>query len=122
MENTIMSWIKVALVATLLGLVPVAHTAMREPSTVAPDSKAELLSESAAKQAVCMYRAKLAYEVVNFRAKGGKRELFQVRFSERVDPDLKARTLAAVDLAFNAQGTAEEVAALIYGHCAGTHI
>jgi len=117
-----MSWTKVTLTASLLWLVPVAHSAMPEPHLAALASKSEPVSESAAKQAVCMYRAKLAYEVVNFRAKGGKRELFQMRFSDRIDPELKARTLAAVDLAFDAKGTAEEVAALIYGDCTGTPI
>ena len=117
-----MSWTKVTLVASLLWLVPASYAAMTEPGPAASASKSEPVSESAAKQAVCMYRARLAYEVVNFRAKGGKRELFQLRFSDRADPDLKARTLAAVDLAFNAKGTAEEVAALIYGDCTGTPI
>jgi hypothetical protein len=80
------------------------------------------VSEEAAAQAVCMYRAKLAYEVVNFRTKGGKRELFQLRFSDRIDPDLKAQTLAAVDLAFDTKGSAEEVAAFVYRDCTGIRI
>jgi hypothetical protein len=118
-----MSRTKVTLVATLLWVVPVAHAAQPEESLpVAQAPNREPLSESAANRAACMYRAKLAYEVVNFRAKGGKRELFQLSFSDRVDPDLKAQTLAAVDLAFDANGTAEEVATLVYEDCTGTHI
>jgi len=117
-----MPWTKVALVAALLWVVPVVHAAQPEPLLAGLSPNQESVSESAARQAVCMYRAKLAYDAVNFRIKGGKRELFQVRFSDRVDPELKAGTLAAVDLAFDAKGTAEEIAALVYGDCVGTQI
>jgi hypothetical protein len=117
-----MSWTKVILVAMLVWVVPVAHAAQPELLLAALSPNEEPVSESAARQAVCMYRAKLAYEAVNFRTKGGQRELFQVRFSDQVDPDLKARTLAAIDLAFDTKATAEEVAALVYGDCTGTHI
>ena len=117
-----MSRTSLTLMATLLWVVPVAHAAQPEFLPAAQTANQEPLSESTANQAVCMYRAKLAYEVVNFRVKGGKRELFQLRFSDRVDSDLKAQTLAAVDLAFDAEGTADEIAALVYGDCTGTHI
>ena len=123
-----MYWTKVALGTVLIWSGTVACAASAPvPQTVGfgtgkGTAKSEPLSEGAANQAVCVYRAKLAYEVVNFRAKGGKRELFQVRFSDRVDPELKASTLAAVDLAFDAKGTPEEVATLIYRDCTGTRI
>ena len=64
----------------------------------------------------------LAYEAVNFRVAGGKREFFKLRFSDRVDPQLKAQTLKAVELAFDSKGTAEEVATLVYQDCTGTPI
>jgi len=83
-------------------------------------SKPRLLSEGAAAGAACLYRARLAYEVANFRAGGGKREFFKLHFSDSADPELKAQTLQAVDLAFEAQGSPEEVAALVYHDCIGT--
>ena len=124
-----MSWTKVVLAAALIWSGAAAHAGMGPRPTedagfgpVAFQPKAEPLSERAAKQAVCMYRAKLAYEAVNFRVEGGKRDRFDLHFSDRVDPQLKAQTLAAVDLAFESKGTAEEVATLVYQDCTGTHI
>jgi hypothetical protein len=117
-----MSWSKVGLVAALLCIFAVAQSAELKPFPAALSPIHHSVSESAAKDAVCMYRAKLAYDAANFRIRGGKRELYQVRMSDHVDPELKARTLAAVDLAFENNGTAEEVAAFVYGDCIGTRI
>ena len=126
-----MAWRKVSLGVALIGCLNSATWAM-EPEVLdegtgfnrvgMSPSKREPVSEDAAKQAVCMYRAKLAYEVINFRAQGGKRASFQVRFSEGADPDLKAQTLAAVDFAFDSKGSAEEVATLVYQDCTGVRI
>ena len=125
-----MFWTKVALGAVLIGSGAAAHAVMgaslaMENAGFAPvafQAKTAPLSERAVNQAVCMYRAKLAYEAVNFRIAGGKREFFKLRFSDRVDPQLKAQTLKAVDLAFDSKGSAEEVATLVYQDCTGTPI